>query len=182
MRLFIALDLPDAALLALTEMQLHLPHGLRLVPRENLHMTVIFLGDVLDNDTQTLVEVLESLRVPEIPLKFGPPSRFGGHGGQAVSLSVTSSPELQLLHDRIKSRFHGAGIYIERRRFRPHVTLARMPGRTDPGPALATLATARIPETRATSFSLVQSSLFSDGAQHETLMDFPLVHRPRKKQ
>lgn len=174
MRLFIALDLPLETRTALGALQDRLPAGLRPVPEENLHLTMAFLGDQPDQVIEALHEGLETLRAPRLKLSLGGIAVYGGHRGQVLALEAEGEAPLHELHDRIRARIRGAGVQVERRRFRPHVTLARMPGHADPGPALATLAAAHIPPFTVSSFGLYQSTLHEDGAIYEALATYPL--------
>ncbi|GAB3864997.1 2'-5' RNA ligase family protein [Dactylosporangium cerinum] len=82
MRLFIAAYLPDeverhfAAMVGTLAVARPMPEGrsLRLVPAEQRHMTLAFIGDVEDERRDDAVEVLEAL--PQIV----PRARIGGGG------------------------------------------------------------------------------------------------------
>ncbi len=174
MRLFIALDLPTETRTQLTALQARLPAGLRPVPDENMHLTMAFLGDQTEAATEAIHEGLETLRAPKLTLGLGGVAVYGGHRGQALALEAEGEAPLHELHDRIRARLRGAGVQIERRRFRPHVTLARMSGQSDPGPALATLSTAQIAPFTVHSFGLYQSTLHETGAIYEALATYPL--------
>ena len=175
MRLFIALDLPDDLRDALAALQTRLPNGARPVPEENLHLTLAFLGDQPDKAIEAIHDGLETIRAPAPSLMLGGASLFGGRRGQALALAADGGPPLRELHDRVMSRLRGAGVQPDRRRFRPHVTLARLSGGRDPAPALAALTGITLGPSKPHGFSLVQSTLHPDGALHETLATYPLA-------
>ncbi|MFW2543222.1 RNA 2',3'-cyclic phosphodiesterase [Primorskyibacter sp. 2E107] len=174
MRLFVSLNLPEDPLTVLSAVQDRLPGDLRRVPEENLHLTMAFLGDVSEDLAQAAHEGLETIRAPKVDLALTGATVYGGRHGQALALEAEGEAPLHELHDRIRARLRGAGVTLERRRFRPHVTLARLPGRVDPGPALAALCTAHVPSFSAHSFSLIQSTLHDAGAIYEPLATYPL--------
>ncbi|WP_168798024.1 RNA 2',3'-cyclic phosphodiesterase [Pacificoceanicola onchidii] len=174
MRAFISLDLPDSTVAALADVMDQLPGDIRRVPEENLHLTLAFMGDVPEDAVQAAHEGLETIRAPRFGLSLNGATVYGGRHGQAIALEADGEAPLHELHDRIRARLRGAGIQLERRRFRPHVTLARLPGRGDPGPALGALCALQIPSFSVTSFSLIQSTLHESGAIYETLATYPL--------
>lgn len=173
MRLFVALCLPTEALHALETLQDRLPAG-RPVPADNLHLTLAFLGEVDDTAAEALHDALSNLRAAPVMLRLGGAEVFGGRHGQAIALGAEGCPPLQDLHDRVRSRIHGAGLNTERRRFRPHVTLARLPGRGHAAPLVQALSTARLGPFACTGFALIESRLHPRGAIHTPLARYPL--------
>lgn len=177
MRLFIALDLPDAARDQLEQMQARFPSG-RPVPWDNLHLTLTFLGEQSEDMAEALHESLETLRAPVQNLTLSGGAVFGGRHGQAVAMTADGGPELHTLQSRIQSRVRGAGLTPERRRFRPHVTLARIGGRANPAPLVALLTGAALGPFTCHAFALYASTLRPDGALHEELARYPLSDPP----
>ena len=173
MRAFIALPMPEAAIDPLLQLQARLPKG-RPVPEENLHLTVAFLGDQPEHAFEAVHEELLTLRQEAISIELAGAAFFGGQHGQALGLEVDGGPGLRDLYDRVVWRVRGAGITLERRRFRPHVTVARLPRGAEPGSALATLSAAQIGPVSLTELALVSSTLREDGAVHEVLASYPL--------
>lgn len=173
MRLFVALTLPEAALEAIDLVQSRLPAG-RMTPTENLHLTLAFLGEVSDPEAEAVHEALETLRSGPVTLRMSGSQVFGGRHGQAVALMADGGAALTTLHDRVRSRLNGAGVPGERRRFRPHVTLARLSGRASPAPLLAALFAQHLGPYACTGFGLIQSRLHPDGAIHARLAEYPL--------
>lgn len=173
MRLFISLSLPEDAIQALEGVQSSLPFG-RLTPSENLHLTLAFLGDVDDAAAEDVHAALETLHTDPIALTLGGAEVFGGRHGQAIGLGAEGGAALRTLHDRIRSRLHGAGVAADRRRFRPHVTLARIPGRRNAAPLLAHIASVRLGPFTCSQFALVRSRLHPEGAIHDPLVVYPL--------
>ncbi|KUF10542.1 RNA 2',3'-cyclic phosphodiesterase [Pseudoponticoccus marisrubri] len=173
MRLFIALTLPEPALDAVAAVQDRLPAG-RAVPVENLHLTLAFLGDQPEDALEPLDEALRSLRAPQVALALAGAEVFGGRHGQAVALGAEGGPDLADLHARVAARVRGAGVAMQRRRFRPHVTVARLSGRADAGALLQTLAPVKLGPYACGAVALTASTLHRDGAQHEVLASYPL--------
>lgn len=173
MRLFIALDLPSSAIPDIQTIQSRLPAG-RAVPAENLHLTLAFLGDQDPSILEPLHDALVSVRSAPITLTLSGVADFGGRFGQAIGLAAEGGATLNDLQSRIRSRLHGAGLALERRRFRPHVTLSRLSGKADPAPVLSALIGAKAGPMICTSFGLYQSNLHERGADYEPLSLYPL--------
>ncbi|KHQ52521.1 RNA 2',3'-cyclic phosphodiesterase [Mameliella alba] len=173
MRLFIALSLPEEARDALDDLQSRFPIG-RPTPYENLHLTLAFLGEQDEETTEAVHDALQTLRAPALDLTLTGASIFGGRHGQAVALEADGNAPLNELRDRVLARLRSVGVAPERRRFRPHVTLARLRGQADASPLLAVLASASIGPFACNSFGLFASTLHQDGALHEELARYPL--------
>lgn len=179
MRSFVAIPMPESVARALAPVQAALPFG-RLVEAENLHMTLAFLGDQPDRMLEEVHFALETIRHPAFELTLSGLDTFGAESPQVFNIGVQPSPGLTELQQRIKSRLYGVGLQGERRRFHPHVTLARFPkvlprdeiGRL--GRFLAGRADHRLPPFRVTEFCLFESILTSDGAHYEVLASYPL--------
>jgi 2'-5' RNA ligase len=173
MRLFIALTLPPQTVAMLSELQTRLPAG-RPVAEENMHLTLSFLGDQPQSEVECLHDSLTTLRAPSVSLTLAGAALFGGARGQAAGLEADGGAGLNELHDRIRGRVRSAGLNMERRRFRPHVTLARMKGGSDASGVLAALAGVEIGPVVCNGFALMESTLHRDGAIYETLAAYPL--------
>lgn len=179
MRSFVAIPMPEAVAAALAPVQTALPFD-RLVEAENLHLTLAFLGDQPDRMLEEVHFALETIRHPGFDLTLSGLDTFGTESPQVLNIGIQPAPGLTELQQRIKSRLHGVGLQIEKRRWHPHVTLARFPklmsrdeiGRL--GRFLAGRADHRLPPFRVTEFCLFESILTSDGAHYEVLASYPL--------
>ena len=129
MRLFIAIPLPPDGMRAVASARVALEScgakG-RLVPRENYHITLHFLGE-----TDRLAEAADAIReaVRDIPpfvlrLKdYGSSKSEGTHTG---FLSVAcDSDELDRLYESLESALWERGFTKNRGKLTPHVTLGR---------------------------------------------------------
>jgi 2'-5' RNA ligase len=124
-RLFCALRLPDDALDRLVAWQTRLAGGGRLVARDNLHVTLAFLGHI---DSAQLADVVSALR--------GAASRAGEIGLSPAGYRETRSVGMVVLDDEggqataladdLHERLEAAGLYRrEGRPWLPHVTVLR---------------------------------------------------------
>lgn len=179
MRIFVAVDLPDTLLVGLEALQSHLRTG-RIVPPGNLHLTLAFLGDVDEQAAETLHEDLAAIpRVP-VALRITGLDLFGSATApRLVCALVADTPALTDLQRRVAKAARAAGIELERRRFKPHVTLARFgkTARADPqvlARFLAEYGGFTTPELSAPSMGLYASTLRPDGAEYEALALYPL--------
>lgn len=179
MRAFLSLDLPEDLRDPLGAMIGGLRAG-RAVPRENLHITLSFLGEQPEDRLQELHGALEPLRLPAPDLRIGGLDWFGPSKARVLAAIVEPVPELVRLHAEVDRRARKLGIRPERRPFRPHVTLVRF-RRQMPPDAVAALhrfladpPLVRVPVQPATGVSLQASTLSPDGARYDTLAAYPL--------
>ncbi len=171
MRAFVAIDPDEDACDALEAVQTGLPSA-RRTPRDNLHLTLLFLGDQPQHLLHALDDDLTAIRAQPFTIVL---QGLGVMGDHALHAQAVLSPQLDALHTAVARAARAAGIVPERRRFRPHVTLARLRDPDDPrlAPWLTRQAgfAARM---RVTGFSLFRSDLRPDGARHTELAHYPL--------
>lgn len=133
MRLFVALEVPDAWRAAARDATATLARTsgvrLRTVDTALLHLTLRFLGEVPDEALPRLVAALEE-RVPPVDValelaaagSFGRPERT-----QVVWLGAAGDLDaLHALAARVETAVRAAGLPPEDRQLRPHLTLARL--------------------------------------------------------
>ena len=165
MRLFIALTPQAAEADALHAYAAALPcRGGRQTARRNLHLTLAFLGDVAEARCAPLVDVLEVIPFEPFALSF---DRVGAWQGGLVWVGCGQAPDaLRRLVDAIRGQLDALGLPVERRPFRPHVTVwrrVRSTGRMV-APQLA---------WHCGGFALIASILAPDGPSYRTLARFP---------
>ncbi|MCA0997099.1 RNA 2',3'-cyclic phosphodiesterase [Alloyangia pacifica] len=186
MRCFLALPLPEALIAPLLAVQGAVPLG-RAVPEENLHVTLAFLGEVAEADLRELDLELGGAALPGCFLQVAGLESFGGRAPKLLAVALRSDPGLLALQARVARACWAAGIELERRRFRPHVTLLRFgAGLRGDGIARLERAVAGLAgltteaETgaeigaEAEELRLVASTLTPEGALYETLAAYPL--------
>lgn len=178
MRVFVALDLPEPMLRPLTRLQAGLSVG-RVVPEENLHLTLAFLGDVSDAVAHEVAEGLDGARLPGVTLALSGLELFGGRRPAVLAVGAGGAG-LEALHAKVMRIAREAGVELRRERFRPHVTIARFPremGAKDEarlGEFLQLNGAVSVPPEPALSVTLTQSHLTQEGAHYEPLASFPL--------
>jgi 2'-5' RNA ligase len=126
MRLFVGLDLPFELRERLAGIAGGLP-GARWVPPDNYHLTLRFIGEVAPDTAEEIDLALAVLRGRGFPLALSGVGVFE-KGGRAIALwaGVERSPQLDRLQAKIETALQRAGLEPLRRRFVPHVTLARL--------------------------------------------------------
>ncbi len=128
MRLFVALGLPPELRSRLSWMSGGLP-GARWVPPENYHITLRFIGELPGYRAEEVDHALAGLRAPGFTLQLAGVGTFA-KGGKVNALwaGVERNPSLEFLQTKVETAMQRAGLEPERRRFVPHVTLARLDG------------------------------------------------------
>lgn len=124
-RLFVALALP-AELKARLALLVGGIQGVRWVPPENYHLTLRFIGEVERWRAEEVDAALATIRAPAFELAL----RGVGHfekGGRICALwaGAERNDGLSFLQAKVETALQRAGFEPERRRFAPHVTLAR---------------------------------------------------------
>jgi len=126
MRLFVGLALPQPLKDRLAPLMTGLP-GARWVPPENLHLTLRFIGEVDEREAATLDEALSGVQRAPFGLQVSGCGIFAQRRGpEAVWVGVASTPPLVDLQAAIERAAVRSGLAPEEKRFRPHITLARL--------------------------------------------------------
>ncbi len=126
MRLFVAIDLPWDLREPLTRLARGLPGG-RWVSEANLHLTLRFVGEVPPHRAEEVDLALATLRSKRFALSLagvGTQNRAGRE--VALWVGVERNAQLEHLQAKIETALHRAGLPAEKRRFLPHVMLARL--------------------------------------------------------
>lgn len=126
MRLFVALPLPDALRDALASLAGGIA-GARWIPLQNMHLTLRFIGEVQSWQAQEIDDALAALRTRGFELSVAGVGTFEREGRvTTLWAGVERNERLAHLQQKIETALQRAGLPPERRRFRPHVTLARL--------------------------------------------------------
>jgi 2'-5' RNA ligase len=176
MRLFVALSLPDPLRSRLCGLSSGLP-GARWVAPENLHLTLRFIGEVDGREAEDIDAALSGVRCPRFPLALAGVGEFGDERRlRSVWVGVDASETLERLQSKVEQAVRRAGQPPEKRKFKPHVTLARF--KSHPGGRLehyfAERSLFRCEPFQVTDFTLYSSYLSHEGAIYSPEAVYPL--------
>lgn len=180
MRAFLAIPVPEEAARRLATVAGFLKIG-RPVPAEDLHLTLAFLDEQPDATIDELHYALDGLRLPRPTISFGLIGTFERDRPTTIHAEVKSDPDLEALHRAVQGAVRAAGITLPHHRFRPHVTLARLPARLAPDEearlarTLQTFAATPLPDFAAERLMLYRSTPRPSGAVYDPLADYSLV-------
>jgi 2'-5' RNA ligase len=129
MRLFVALDLPWHLRAQLSALSVGL-EGVRWVAPENYHITLRFIGEMPGHKAEEIDLALAALKARGFSLELSGVGTMEKSGRvTALWAGVARNPSLDLLRAKVDTALQRAGVPAERRRFLPHVTLARLDDR-----------------------------------------------------
>ena len=125
MRLFIALNLPEKIreLLYKTAKELK-EKGLfqgKITEKENLHLTLKFLGDIREEKIDDIIKRLDEIKINKAPVIIGNFGVFDEKFVRIIWVKLAGADELQKEIDRILR-----GLFQQEDRFMSHVTIARV--------------------------------------------------------
>jgi len=134
-RYFLAIPLPDEAKDRLVAVQPAAIPGMRLIGRQELHLTLLFLGEVAPQLNELVRMALAKVRMNAFAITTSGVGRFPPEGQPQVLWSgVEGSPSLLALHHSISTTLTDAiGFQPEARPYSPHITLARLNTPAPPG-------------------------------------------------
>lgn len=130
MRLFVAVPLPWTVRETLAGLCGGLT-GARWTAPENLHLTLRFIGEVRGEVADEIDCALGALRGRRFPLALRGTGVFerSGRGGirsMALWAGIARDDRLDHLQAKIETALQRAGLPADKRRFQPHVSLARV--------------------------------------------------------
>jgi RNA 2',3'-cyclic 3'-phosphodiesterase len=177
LRLFVGLALPPDVAARLAGLATNLP-GARWVEPENLHITLRFIGEVSDADAEDLHHELARLEAKPLTYDIAGMDTFGqGRKAHALFAGVTLTPELELLQTRVEAAVVRAGQPRESRKFKPHVTIARL--KAPPEDRLLGFIQAhnlfRAGPIPTDHFVLYESRMGNGGSAYFPLAEYPLA-------
>lgn len=176
MRLFIAIELPDEVKRGLVAPRRGIP-GVRWVPQEQIHLTLLFLGEVGEEQVAPLCRALAEVSGAPFTLTLSGTGCFPNNRRPRVFwVGLDPQPALDRLAEGVKRAAESCGITTEERPFTPHITLARIrpPAPFDTGGRLAQWVPEGLPPISVREFVLFQSILEAHGALHRPVRAFPL--------
>ncbi|HEY2524651.1 MAG TPA: RNA 2',3'-cyclic phosphodiesterase [Candidatus Binataceae bacterium] len=122
-----ALALPDSVAEGLLMLEGGVP-GARWSTREQLHMTLRFIGEVDGSGASAIDDALATIRAPRFALELKGVGEFGSRNPRALWTGVRDAEPVLHLQRKIESAVQRIGLPAEERKFVPHVTLARLRG------------------------------------------------------
>lgn len=169
-RLFFAL-LPDtAAINEIVAIQQQLPaNKLRLYSVENLHQTLVFLGEFAEPQLMDLISVCNTVEVSPISMKFSTIT-YWPQPKILCLLADNVSPALSELITALQEIVSQFDVPADNRPYRPHITLARKASEAvqlDIKPIIFT----------AHEFVLMQSVSSENGPLYQPLYRWPLTEQ-----
>lgn len=186
LRLFVAIELSDEVREALGWLQAELRsrglEKLRWVRPEGIHLTLKFLGETSAEKVpmieKALVKAVEA--APAHELALGAIGTFGGKNPRVLWIDLRDDLEVMLgLQERVDSVLAELGVPRERRKFAPHLTLARVRpeiAHEMAGPLAHAIRAAEPPAATVAvrEVSVMRSILGPGGAVYERIAAFPL--------
>ena len=148
-RLFIAVQLSEEVRGEICRVQENLLRmGIRgnYTPRENLHLTLAFIGEY--NDPERVLEIMNGINFEPLELRLDGMGCFG----DLWWAGLETSTELQGYVRQLRHALAEAGIPFDRKRFSPHITVLRR----------ASIELSRLPEISVEGIGMV--------ADHASLM------------
>lgn len=175
MRLFVALELPGPAALALAEFRNAAadPEVWRPVADASLHVTLVFLGH-LDDDAVATVEdaVGPVIAAPAPGLRLDGPLLLPPRGARVLCASLEDlDGRLGEVQRDVSDALESAGVYEpEKRPFRAHVTVARLREGSRPPRRAEGLPSPEPVTFEGEAVTLFRSQLRRGGALYEPLV------------
>lgn len=170
MRLFLAINIPDEIQNQIAPLILSEIEELRWSPLHQLHITLNFLGELPESMIDDIAEAITEVDFQPFKITL---KNSGFFKSGIYWIGVKETTELLNLQRKLHRAMLQLGIKLEKRRFSPHVTIARGKAAT---PALAKLIETRgigfEAEFITSSFDLISSHSTTNGVDYQVEATF----------
>ena len=179
LRAFIALDLDAQVRVRLADLQAELRQiscRVSWAPPRNIHLTLVFLGDLFGAQVPELVAALDEIASCAAPFSMGV-AGVDAFGPPAAPRIVWAGIEeatgaLRALQDRTAMVVRSLGFQLEDRPFHPHLTLGRVRDRRGAAELTSRLSSLKnVPygQVEVKELLLMRSRLVPQGAEYSLL-------------
>jgi len=177
MRLFTALDLPDALRTDLAALRAPDALDARWTAPEQYHVTLRFIGDASPERADRLAARLARVQAPVAEgVPYGLDVLPSRQRPSVLVVGLERTESLLAVYDAVSEALESEGLDPEPRSYRPHVTLARVRdcSAETVHRFLDQHGADALPRFRAEAFHLYESTLTPDGALHDRRAAFSL--------
>jgi 2'-5' RNA ligase len=126
-RLFVAIDLPEPVRKAVDGIAGKDLAEARRVPREQLHLTLRFIGEADETMFQAIKGALSGINGVSFSLTLKGVGHFPpGRHPRVLWIGMEESEPLRGLQQEVELALISVGVHPEERKFSPHITIARL--------------------------------------------------------
>jgi len=171
-RLFIAINFDDKTIAEIGKIRDDLRSKAsagRFTRDENLHLTLVFLGEVDESLIPAIRHAMIRASVESFILKFSSIGFFKRADGQIWWVGIEPNPLLLETQNFLSRQLAEAGFTIEKRKYTPHLTLGRnIRLKTQPGKTISPF------EYQAGAISLMKSENINGKTTYTAIYEKPL--------
>ena len=139
------------------------------VKTDNLHVTLVFLGQVDDEQEQNIIQAVSDIKSAVIDMTFDQLTIWQQKRGILCLTSQYQPEPLLALVEQIRQRAIEFGVELDDRAYTAHITLARNLKQ------LPEVAIAPEVDWHATSFALIHSVSTEQGVDYRVIKSWPLT-------
>jgi 2'-5' RNA ligase len=181
-RSFVSIDLEDARILSevgsVASTLLSLDGDLKPVERENIHVTLKFLGNVDSVRIEEVKVALSKVKFSRFQMEIKGAGAFPSFSRMSVIwVGIAEGwTQVQQVYEQTETLFSGLGFSRETRSFSPHITIARVKTgrrRDEIASLLRRLEEKSFGTFTADKVRLKQSVLSGSGPRYSTLLEVP---------
>lgn len=126
-RLFTGLEIPEEVAFRLSMLRGGVS-GAHWIEAADYHLTLSFIGNVDGGTASEIAEELTRVERPQMSVRLSELGSFGGDKPRSIVALADPLPDLLALQSDNDRALRRAGVEPERRKFSPHVTIARVKG------------------------------------------------------
>ena len=184
-RSFLAFELPadiKKVVLTVYSAEMNLPLDLKWIKPDNVHLTVVFMGNIPEDKIEAVGDAARKVCTGFAPFDVNPgPMGFFGSRRHPRVLWLGLNGEVRgmgYFRDALQKNLKPFGIKVERRPYKPHLTLGRFRKGAHPWPYLdhmmAKYRDIECPTSTMKELVLFKSDLRPGGAVYTKLDAWPL--------
>jgi len=128
MRLFIAVNFPAEIKAAIAKIRDSIKEAAfrgNFTLTENLHLTLVFLGECDPQQTEAVKSVLDETKFSEFSFSLDKVGYFKRDGGDTWWIGLKENKSISALQSDLSERLRQKGFILEKRKYLPHITIGR---------------------------------------------------------